>query len=529
MIIKRFFQSQVFIFLLLFAIGGCGNLLLRHENVWDWINYHYYNVWALFHHRLGYDLAPASVATYFNPLIDIPYYLMMKYWNNYPYLINFFQGTYLGVLLFVVFKISRLFFSKTKDIIFTILLSVTGFSVFSQWGISSNEIAVSIFILWGIYLILYCLKYQNFHKKKWIIAGLLMGMGMGFKLTAVISCFACGITLIVCAKKIHIPWHIIIIFALAGLIGYLMINGWLMVKLYHLFSNPFFPFLNTVFKSEYFENYNFSDDSFVRAENLIHKLFLPFIILLDSRYVSEKEFLDFRMALVWIIFVFSLVVFCFKRKNTMPISPENMFLCVFLLLFYLIWVNYFLIIRYAVVFETLSAIVIVRFFLKNMHYNNKIADIFVAAVKIFFIILLLSVPVCSQSWGVLEDNSARVSLEKINLPKDAYIKLYGFPIAMPAALIVGEQKNRIIAYSPRGYINGLDFMEKGKLLQERRILEQQSTKNDIYLVASNWYGTEDILVNAKAYNLYCRSLRFNLFEDLYICVPARLKEQILEE
>ena len=83
---------------------------MKYELLWDFANYHYYNPWAFLNGRVGYDIAPASVNTYSNPLIEIPFYYMVKYLNDYPGVVSALQGMYFGILVFMVFKIAELFF-----------------------------------------------------------------------------------------------------------------------------------------------------------------------------------------------------------------------------------------------------------------------------------------------------------------------------------------------------------------------------------------------------------------------------------
>jgi hypothetical protein len=45
---------------------------------WDLRNYHLYNPWAWLNDRLTTDLAPAGLQSYFNPLIDLPYFFLIQ-------------------------------------------------------------------------------------------------------------------------------------------------------------------------------------------------------------------------------------------------------------------------------------------------------------------------------------------------------------------------------------------------------------------------------------------------------------------
>ena len=53
---------------------GAYALWVGQDNSWDLRNYHYYNPFAFLTGRLGYDVAVSHVATYYNPLMYIPFY-----------------------------------------------------------------------------------------------------------------------------------------------------------------------------------------------------------------------------------------------------------------------------------------------------------------------------------------------------------------------------------------------------------------------------------------------------------------------
>src|ERR1700686_1432703 len=55
---------------------GCISILLGKDAGWDFLNYHWYDAYAFLHARLGFDVAVAHNATYFNPLVHLPFYLL---------------------------------------------------------------------------------------------------------------------------------------------------------------------------------------------------------------------------------------------------------------------------------------------------------------------------------------------------------------------------------------------------------------------------------------------------------------------
>src|SRR4051812_35601818 len=62
--------------LLMPLLFGFLSLALGQDDNWDLRNYHWYNPYALLNGRLQIDMAPAQWQSYFNPLIDVPYYLL---------------------------------------------------------------------------------------------------------------------------------------------------------------------------------------------------------------------------------------------------------------------------------------------------------------------------------------------------------------------------------------------------------------------------------------------------------------------
>src|SRR5689334_21439544 len=51
-------------------------VILGKDTSWDFRNYHWYIPYAFLNGRLGFDIAVAHIATFYNPLVDVPYYLL---------------------------------------------------------------------------------------------------------------------------------------------------------------------------------------------------------------------------------------------------------------------------------------------------------------------------------------------------------------------------------------------------------------------------------------------------------------------
>src|SRR5450830_819690 len=55
---------------------GVWSVLLGQDANYDLYNYHLYNAFAFLNNKLAIDFAPAGSQTYFNPSLDIGYYLL---------------------------------------------------------------------------------------------------------------------------------------------------------------------------------------------------------------------------------------------------------------------------------------------------------------------------------------------------------------------------------------------------------------------------------------------------------------------
>src|ERR1700749_2838676 len=60
------------------VIFGWAAFVVAHgkDMSWDFRNYHWYIPYAFLNGRAGFDVAVAHQATYYNPLLDIPFYVL---------------------------------------------------------------------------------------------------------------------------------------------------------------------------------------------------------------------------------------------------------------------------------------------------------------------------------------------------------------------------------------------------------------------------------------------------------------------
>lgn len=258
--VKNFYTLETnnlfnyFIAIILLFTGCILSAFMQAENIVDFTNYHYYIAYAFLNGSFQNYLVPGGVNTFLNPLIELPLYFFIKYFNDYPSLVYALQGIWYGLSLICLYKICILFITpksiKELVLIFLILaLATFRQAVWIQIGTSTNEIPMLFFGLCGMYILFDLLKNpQTKSIKRFILAGFILGVGLGLKQTSLHVCIASGLMLIICYKQLQNPISCIFCFTFGGITGFLMINGYFMWNLYSEYSSPFFPFFNNIFK-----------------------------------------------------------------------------------------------------------------------------------------------------------------------------------------------------------------------------------------------------------------------------------------
>lgn len=418
-------KNNILMLLFFCAVGIFLSLYFRYEMISDFNNYHYYLPWAFFNDRTFTDIALAMENSYHNPLVDMPYYFLVEYFNDNLTVYYTYTGLFFGILIFVFYKLCRLIFKPEQkiELLLTLIIAVTGFATLTQVGTCSNEILVSSGIMAGLYLVykeLFVL--QSERGKIFAVAGYIMGVMLGLKLTAVIYCVASGCTLILFYKKLQTPVKTIGLFALGGFFGFLTVNGWWMFILYEHFGNPLFPYLNNIFKSPYYADKFLTYSDFYEKEAADYFLF-PYkaSFQISDQVTSEAEMLDVRLALGYTLLWITLIFGIFK-KNLLALIKQHqniVFLVVFSVISYALWLQIFSIIRYAIPFEMLIAVFIVLYFSAIRPQDLVKFALWASCCIILFFILLSGLPYAS--WGNRLGETKLVYDNNIKLPENSLL------------------------------------------------------------------------------------------------------------
>lgn len=346
---------------------GLYSLSLGQDTNWDLQNYHWYNPYAFLNGRLGKDLAPAGLQSYFNPLIDLPYYLASK--HAHPKLAGFLlaltQGLNFVFLLKIAERVVKPLDSNGKTPLLLALLGLLTVGFLSELGTTINDSLTSIFNLAALSLALSeagAADGAGRRSLRWFaLAGLLAGLGCGFKLTNAIFTLALSLSLLL----LPLPWSgrakVLLVFGLSSAAGFILAGGYWLYTIWLQFGNPLFPQFNHIFHSELAPPEPIRDIRFL-PRSLAEKLVYPVIFTADPMRVGEFPYkqISWLIAYAAIVGLFGNRLYYFFTRKSAPrrLCPEAKLVIAYLSIAYLLWLNLFGIYRYLISIEMLIPLVL---------------------------------------------------------------------------------------------------------------------------------------------------------------------------
>lgn len=354
-------KTNILIFIVCVCIGGLLSLWLGQDICFDLRNYHLYIPYAFLHGRESIDLLAAGpVHTFFNPLPDIPYYLIFSYLNNWPKITGFLMGSYYGLSLFILYKwVTKIITGNSVSTYFlqtaTCIFALTGMAGFLQIGMFSNEELLTVFAVLAAYL-LFCGTDERFGFQLKYLAGaaFLVSFAAGLKYTAAPAAIGVGLCCLFLLIKNKASYKAYLCVIGTAVAGFLLADGYFLWHKWKELGNPLFPYFNHIFKSPLFPHTALANSPFV-PHGWKERLFLPFLRL--SFFDSEYR-LDFRILWGYISFILLGAGGLFYIKKRPLFKPYVLLLGLFIGT-YIPWVIFFGNIRYAIFLEILSSLLLV--------------------------------------------------------------------------------------------------------------------------------------------------------------------------
>jgi hypothetical protein len=243
------------------ALGGVLSVHLGQDFNWDMRSYHYFNVYAWLNDLPTYRLAVAGRESFFNPLLDVPFYFLHQHLP--PVWVGFLLGAtqaLTGVfafgLAYKVFKVLGAF--GPRPLAAALLCATAGVfepSCLTELGTTFSDNVLTGLILASLMAVVCASAVPEERRGTRFVglagAGAMAGLAAGLKLTFAIYAAAgtCALVLTMPCWRGRLVWTAT--YAGGVLSCFLLVNGFWMLKLYLEFGSPTFPFFNSIFRSPY--------------------------------------------------------------------------------------------------------------------------------------------------------------------------------------------------------------------------------------------------------------------------------------
>jgi len=442
---------------LLASIGiGVGFAIAKGQDLnFDLLNYHFYDPWAFLHGRSfsNLDFAPAQMQTFFNPLVDVPAYLLMTHTS--PMAVGAILGAWQGLNLWLIYEIGlvaiphvfqgRLLVPLTA--FFVAALSFFGANNSAEIGGTMDDNTTSVLVLAALWLLLrrwdatsrpgISARELSPRRRARVVASrcapfALVGLAVALKPTNApfaVALLAVDVIETLCGASARIGSRALAAIRSAGLrlvalaAGFCVAASYWAWQLWVHYQNPFFPLFNNVFHSSYVLPVSAVDARFF-PRNLGQWLFYPFYFLRVQNLPDEVDFRDARLAAIYAMAVLVLAYAVVRRlwRGRWQGPPQSLrILLIFAAVSYLLWETVYSVYRYTISLEFLALLIVT---LSLGYIVTRRAAIVVAAVCVSVAIALSTVP-CDFGRLPWQGSSFGVQVPDASLTAPATVLMIG--------------------------------------------------------------------------------------------------------
>ncbi|GAB0114498.1 hypothetical protein AcidC75_20220 [Acidisoma sp. C75] len=444
--------------LLVFVLGfGLYASRLGPDAGWDLRNYHLYNPFAVLHGKFGFDLVPAQEQTFLAPQLDLISYGVRHVLNGFPGLFNAVMSVPTAIAAFLAFLITCLFLPRAMParLVLAILITLIGATGAAGWptiATSSSESIPACFSLAGLLLILIASDAGR-PSRRLGMAGLLLGIAAGFKLTSLPFCIGGAAAALLTPLPAPVKWRALGHFAIGGLLGSFLIAAPWWITLETRYHSPLFPFFNQIFHSPDYLPLAMSDDRF-KPHGLIETVFYPaYWAWSATPRVTEMPMRDPRFALALVMLIATAVVPWLRRQK---IEPKAAMLTAFFIVSYCLWEELFAIFRYLATIEMLTATTLVLAWRSLDTTGRRPLSLWAGTICLA---LLCGLTTLYPDWGRAPPGPRAVDVRAPRLPPNALVILlddapmaYVAAFEPPSVRFVGANNN-IVAPGQKSLLN----------------------------------------------------------------------------
>lgn len=341
-------------------------LKLGQDDNWDLRNYHLYNAYAFLNGKVGLDLAPAQMQTYFNPTIDLPYYGLIKVLPG-P-VVGFLMGVVQGLNFILVVLIARALFpaAPRRLPLLLALAGICGNGFLAGLGNTMGDNLIALPVLGSLVLVIRAWPGLRVGRgnASLMLAGAVMGLAVGLKLTVAVFALALCLSLLALPLPVLARGKSAFVFGAGVVSGIALTGGHWFWKMWSLYGNPFFPQFNNIFHASLANPISIADTRFL-PHGWFEYLVWPIVFVFDWKRVTETNIVDPIWAVLYIAGTLLLFKMLTSRRAATPLAtgaqmPHSLrpMVVTFFIASFLVWMKLFSIYRYLVPIELLAPLML---------------------------------------------------------------------------------------------------------------------------------------------------------------------------
>jgi hypothetical protein len=390
--IKCDFEKFDLIFLILFSVIFLLTVIFPDE-FYDSYSYHIYFQKNAFVDKIFDDFFPGrTLTTYTYPIVDRLYCLFS---NKLGFRLGVIPSYY--VLIVIYYQIKKilkttLLNTKVDSRIICILsiLPMCAFIVLQQVGTYYIDNICIALLMEFTYIILYERKNLFKNKIRLYFLALLVGISVSAKITnGVYILLPLIIVLLLNIKDIkYLKWYDYILLLCVGILPVFVY----MLDAIIDTGSPVFPYYNSIFKSKYFAEYDWTDTDY-GAKNWFQLLIWPiYITIYPNRgynlHETDYNFLyGYIISIAYLIYVvFYKIIYGKIRKEKIELNIDNVLFSLIILYYNFVLVKFCMgYTRYGGIIPIISGVFIIKLLI-DAYKNNKI-----------LLVILFSYMICSST------------------------------------------------------------------------------------------------------------------------------------
>ncbi len=459
-------------------------ICLGKDMSWDFRNYHWYVPYAFLDGRMGFDVAVAHQATYYNPVLDIPFYLLATHAPSWLALgvLGAVQGANIVPLYLIARSLLRIPHVQLAAALLA-LFCMSGSLTVGLAGTTYYDNVLSLFVLGGLAALIVnrdALRDGPLAPALLIsgLAGFAVGAAVGLKLPQ--APFAIGFA----AALAALPGSLkrrgarLLAGAVGGVLGVVLFAGFWFVKMYRETGNPLFPYFNQYFHSPLALQASYRDTRFI-PHRLPKRLLFPILFSFHWQVANDLPFQDIRVGVAYVLTIVTAPILLLRRwfKDSGLIDPAAAWpLLAFAGASYVVWLLVFGIYRYILCLEMLAPILIVA--LVGLWPVGRRIQAAVLAVLAAAIVMTMRYDMLDRA--PLGDPYIQVPVPPVKDPRHSMILMTG---EAPMGYIVPELPPEV----PVARIDGWMIRpEDGSKLTAETRARIRAFRGDLYVIADQY-------------------------------------------